>query len=239
MGLGADLSDAALKEVMPDRPLRAYPAILSTGADALSWARAGAPEGAVVVADYQASPRGRSGLPWEVRPGEGLGFSLVLRPDLTPEQEGWLYSVATSGIADVLGPQATIMWPDEVLVSGQTAAAVGVHAELGPEQILWAVVTVLLMEAREERAKLLARVIDAIEERYRSPADELLADYVARCATLRRKVRARLIPMGPAGPQVRGVAVDCRLDGSLVIQTERERRVAVLPQFLGLLDEAL
>ncbi|MDQ4130536.1 MAG: hypothetical protein M3133_06040, partial [Actinomycetota bacterium] len=77
---------------MPGRPVRTYPAILSTSADAFAWARAGAPEGALVVADYQAAPRGRAGLPWEVRPGEGLGFSLVLRPELPPEREGWLYT---------------------------------------------------------------------------------------------------------------------------------------------------
>ncbi|HWH34036.1 MAG TPA: hypothetical protein VNT56_01805 [Acidimicrobiales bacterium] len=55
-----DLSAGVLAAALPDRPLRSYPAPLSTEADALAWARAGAPVGAVVVADYQAAPRGRS-----------------------------------------------------------------------------------------------------------------------------------------------------------------------------------
>lgn len=239
MGLGDDLSSEALAEVMPGRSVRTYPAILATSADAFAWARAGAPEGAVVVADYQASPRGRAGLPWEVRPGQGLGFSLVLRPELPPEREGWLYSVAVSGIADVVGPEARIRWPDEVLREGAPAGAVGVHVELGPQRTDWAVVTALVLEAQPSRAPLLARLIAAIEDRYHGQAEAVLNDYLPRCETLGRRVRARLIPLGPSGPQVVGVAVNCLDDGALVLETDSGNRVAVRPQNLGILEEAL
>ena len=63
MALGDDLSAEALAAVLPGRPIRAYPALLSTEADALAWARAGAPSGALVAAAYQAAPRCRAGLP--------------------------------------------------------------------------------------------------------------------------------------------------------------------------------
>lgn len=232
-----DIAADALGEVLPDRPLRSYPALLSTGADALAWARAGAPEGAVVVADYQASPRGRGGLPWEVHPGEGLGFSIVLRPDLTADREGWLYSVAVSGLADVLEP-GTIAWPDEVVVGDGRAALVGVHAELGPAGVDWAVVSVLVPQATPPRGPLLARVVDAIETRYRSADGDVLADYRPRCTTLGRTVRARMVPLGPAGVEVEGTAVDCLADGALVLAGDGGRRVAVRPQHLGALDDA-
>lgn len=239
MDLGEDLSSNVLSETLPGRPVRTYSAILSTSADALAWARAGAPEGAVVVADYQASPRGRAGIPWEVRPGEGLGFSLVLRPQLPPEREGWLYTVATSGIADVIGPEARIRWPDEILLGGGRAAAVGIHVELGPQITDWAVMTALVPEARPVRGPLLARLVEAIEDRYHGGAEAVLEDYLPRCETLGRRVRARLIPLGPSGPQVVGVAVNCLDDGALVLETDRGSRVAVRPQNLGLLEEAL
>lgn len=57
MELSTDLSAHALAEALPGRPVRSYPAMLSTEADALAWARAGADDGAVVVAGYQAAPR--------------------------------------------------------------------------------------------------------------------------------------------------------------------------------------
>jgi len=233
-----DLSAQALAHVLPDRPLRSYPALLSTEADALAWARAGAPEGAVVVADYQASPRGRGGLPWTVRAGAALGFSLVLRPHLAPAREGWMYTVATSGVADALGADATIEWPDAVHVAGSPAAAVGVHVELGPAATAWAVVNVLIGESPVPRGPLLARVVEAIEARHRQPSARVLADYVPRCHTLGRTVRARLLPLGPGGAEVAGRAARCLNDGALVIETPAGERIAVTPHSLGLLEAA-
>jgi BirA family transcriptional regulator, biotin operon repressor / biotin---[acetyl-CoA-carboxylase] ligase len=232
-----DLTPQAVDAALGSRETRVYPALLSTQADALAWARAGAPEGAVVVADYQVSPRGRAGLEWTVQPGRGLSFSMVLRPSLAVEREGWLYAVAVSAMAD-LHPGSTITWPDEVGSPADRQAAVGVHAELGPAGVLWAVVSVLIEQASPPRAGLLAAAVEAIEQRYHEEAGVLLDDYRDRCHTLGRKVRARLIPMGPGGPEVTGEAMDVKDDGALVLLTERGNRVAVRPQNLGLLEPA-
>ena len=237
MDLGPDLSPAALMGVLPERPIRTYPALLSTEADALAWARSGGPEGAIVVADYQAAARGRGGLPWEVRPGHDLGFSMVLRPRLAPEREGWLYTVATSALADVLGEQSTIEWPDEVRREDERIAAVGVQSELGPDVDNWAVLTFLVHDAPSTRAELLAEIVVAVEARYESPSKAVLDDYLPRCETVGRTVSARLIPMGPTGQVVTGRAVTSIKDGALVIETREEKRVMVTPQALGVLDE--
>lgn len=233
-----DLSPERLAAALPARELRSYPAVLSTEADALAWARTGAPAGAVVVADYQASPRGRGGRPWQVMPGVGLAFSLILRPRLAPARDGWLYVVALCAIADVLGPDARFEWPDEARVGEQRAAAVGVQADLGPPGPPWAVVSVIVDGARPPRAPLLGRVVEAIEARDRSPAAALLNDYSARCATLGRAVRARLLPLGPAGGEVTGTAVAVLKDGALVVATADARRVAVPPHVLAVLEDA-
>lgn len=235
--MSEDLSPSALAAALPGRPVRAYPAALSTEADALAWARAGAPSGALVCAAYQAAPRGRAGLPWEVAADGATAFSLVLRPGLTDEREGWLYTLATSGLAEAFGPGAVIEWPDEVHEGGARLGAVGVQAEIGPGQVHWAVVNVLLAAALPPRAAVIARVVEAIEARLRAPSREVVADYTARCRTLGRTVRARLIPLGPGGPAVEGRAVAALKDGALVLETAKGNRVAVRPQNLGLLDE--
>ena len=236
MGLDDDLAAEALAADLRERPLRSYPALLSTEADALAWARAGAPDGAVVVAGYQASPRGRAGLPWKVRQGTGLAFSLILRPQLPADREGWVYTVATSGLADAVGADTSIAWPDEVRRGEQQAGAVGTWVELAAEGVSWAVVNLLVPGAAPRRGPMLARVVEAVEACQRAPAEVVLARYRARCTTLGTAVRARLIPLGPAGPRVEGRAVDTLTDGALVIETAAGRRVAVRPQNLGLLD---
>lgn len=232
----SDLKADVLARAMPGRPVRTYPAMLSTEADALAWGRSGGPAGGVVVSDYQASPRGRAGWEWKVTPGHGLGFSLLLRPPLPPEREGWPYLAACTGLGDVIGPEATLRWPDEVYVGDRRAAAVGVHAELGPQRVEWITVTVLVEDAEPPRADLLARAVAAIEYRTEEDIETVLEDYRARCATLGREVVARLIPMGPTGVRVEGEAVDCRDDGSLVIAVADGRRAVVGAQHLGVLD---
>ncbi len=103
--------------------------------------------------------------------------------------------------------------------------------------IAWATVTVLVGAALPPRGPLLAGLVDRIEERFLDDPDRVLGDFRERCVTLGRQVRARLIPMGPSGPEVVGEAVDVLADGALVIRTERGSRVAVPPQNLGLLED--
>lgn len=238
MELAGDLSAEALGELLPDRPIRAYPALLSTHADALSWARAGAPEGALVVAEYQASPRGRGGLEWNVPQERSVAFSLILRPRLPAPREGWLYIPCACGVGDAIGANAGIAWPDEVVQLGRRAGAIAIQAHVGPVLTEWAVVSVLVENVKPPRAPVLARTLEAIEARYGSSNVAVLADYLRRCATIGRRVRARLIPMGPAGPTVVGQAVNVLTDGALVIERDDGARVSVRPQNLGLLEDA-
>ncbi len=221
----------ALKQALPGRPFRFYPAVLSTEADALAWARAGAPQGAVVTAGYQASPRGRAGFEWDV--GDGLAFSLVLRPRLSAAREGWVYTVAVSGLADAFDEDATIEWPDTVCRGGARVAAVGAHVEVGPVGVDWAVVNVLIHEPDTE---LVARIVEAIEARLAEASAVVLAAYLRRCDTIGRQIVARLVPLGPGGPAASGRAVSSSADGSLIVETPEGRRLAIPPQSLGLLS---
>lgn len=237
MEVMSDLDARQVAAALGDRAFRSYPAVLSTEVMAMAWARTGAPSGSVVVADYQASPRGRGGLPWTVRQGRGLGFTLILRPELEPEREGWPYVPALLALHDVVGTQDSgLAWPDGVHTAGTVLARLGVYVELGPARTEWVSVTVLVEDASPPRAPLLGRLVQALERRMGAPAEQVLADYLPRCTTLGPALRARLIPMGPGGPEVTGEAVDVLADGALVLLTARGNRVAVPPQNLGLLE---
>lgn len=231
-----DLSAEAVAEVLPGRPLRVYPALLSSEVDAEAWARADGPDGGVVTAGYLAAPRGRAGLPWAIPPGRALVFSLLLRPDLPPEHEGAPYLAAALGLADLLGPTARIRWPDEVHGPSGRLGALGLRTEVGPDRVRWAVLTVLVEDAPPPRAPLLARAVAALEGRLAEPPEALLDAYRRRCGTLGRRVRARLVPLGPAGPQVEGRAEDVNDTGALLIRTDDGRRAVVPPPNLGMLD---
>lgn len=235
-----DLGPAEVEGALRGRPVRTYPALLSTEPVAMAWARDAGPSGAVVVADYQASPRGRAGLPWTVQLGRGLGFTLIHRDDdLALEREGWPYIAALLGLHDAIGTADDgLVWPDQLSsAERRPIARLGVHVEPGPGRMEWATITVLVEDAPSPRSSLLARVIEAIETRLAEPAQTVLDGYRPRCVTLGRSVRARMLPLGPDGPEVSGDAVDVLADGALVLLTARGNRVAIPPHNLGLLDE--
>lgn len=238
-----DLARDVLEQRLPGRALRTYPAMLSTEADAIAWARRGAPDGALVVAGYQASPRGRAGLAWggAFSRGQGLGFSVVLRPDLSPEREGWLYAVATLALVDAIAPEddrVTIAWPDRLVRGSEVVAAVGVQAEAGTDRLDWAVLTLLLPGCEPPRTDMLVAVADALEQWRARDVDTARHAYARRCGTLGTRVRARLLPLGPSAPAVLGHAADLAPDGGLVIVEEATRaRAVVLPQALGFLED--
>ncbi len=109
-------------------PLRAYRSIASTQALARSWAEAGAPEGAVVLADHQTAGRGRRGRAWTAPPGTALLFSVVLRPPLPVARWPEIPLAAGCAVAEGLEVAAVVAarlkWPNDVLVASRKLAGI-------------------------------------------------------------------------------------------------------------------
>lgn len=235
MKTGQDLTAEALEAVLGERPLQSHPVVLSTASSASQWANAGAPDGAVVVADQQIAARGRAGRPWKVTAGEGLGFALVLRPQMPAEREGFLYTLILAALADVCGPDVTIEWPDEVRRGDATLAAAGIEARLGARGVKWAVVNFLLPAAPPPRGELLHAILEAVDARRSAAPSTVLEDHRRLCATIGRHVRARLLG-GTA--RLEGTAVETTEDGALVLETTAGRRVPVRPQDISWIGDA-
>lgn len=231
----ADLSEEALAAALPGREIHFYPTVVSTEADAMARSRAGAPEGTLVVADYQISARSRPGRRWRNSPGSSLSCSLVMRPRMPPLRGGILYLVATAAVADVAGAAATIEWPDEVYVAGELAGVIGVHLEVSVKGLEWAVISAMLPRADPPRPALVARLVNAIEARYRLPPDELVAGWLPRCRTIGRAASAVLYPIG-AGRKAAGRAIGVRPNGALILETGEGKDQALPPYELSSLE---
>lgn len=83
-------------------------------------AQEGAPEGLVVVADTQTAGRGQRHRRWCSPPGAGLYFSLLLRPQVPPEQVSLFTLAAGVAVQAALQPSCPaalgLKWPNDVLV---------------------------------------------------------------------------------------------------------------------------
>ncbi|HEY3352694.1 MAG TPA: biotin--[acetyl-CoA-carboxylase] ligase [Polyangia bacterium] len=109
------------------RTLRYLAECGSTNDEAAAWARAGAPEGAVVVAERQTAGRGRAGRAWFSPPGESLYCSLVLRPPVPPAAVPPLTLCAGIAIHEALGAlgaRPDLKWPNDVLLDGKKVCGI-------------------------------------------------------------------------------------------------------------------
>lgn len=122
------------------RPVAVVGVTASTNDDARRAAAAGAPHGAVFVADAQTNGRGRGRHAWHSPPGENLYLSLLLRPNLPAAKLAPLALVAGIAVARALEsllpptfPALRIKWPNDVLAGERKLAGVLVEAQLrGP-----------------------------------------------------------------------------------------------------------
>jgi BirA family biotin operon repressor/biotin-[acetyl-CoA-carboxylase] ligase len=99
-------------------------------------ARDGVREGVVVFAETQTKGRGRLGRRWLSPPGEGLWFSVLLRPQLPPASVTQLTIAGATAVARAIRSQTRlspqIKWPNDILIDGRKV--VGILTELSAEQ---------------------------------------------------------------------------------------------------------
>jgi BirA family biotin operon repressor/biotin-[acetyl-CoA-carboxylase] ligase len=204
----------------------------STNADVLERARAGEPDGLVLVADHQSAGRGRLDRRWEAPEGANLLVSILLRPDLDPSQ--WFRCTNAVAVALVEacashGVLARIKWPNDVVVTttgGDTAKLAGILAEVAGDAVVvglgcnvgWpaadempGATSLVARGASVTRAQLLDDVLARVDEQ----AADLHERYLARCASIGREVRVAL----PDGSQVGGTARTVDEQGRLVLET--------------------
>jgi BirA family biotin operon repressor/biotin-[acetyl-CoA-carboxylase] ligase len=117
------------------RDIQVFEQTTSTNDVIEKLARDGVKEGVVVFAESQTKGRGRLGRKWISPERKGLWFSILLRPDLRP-QEATQLTVASAtalrrAIAVATGLQPEIKWPNDILIGGKKVA--GILTELSAE----------------------------------------------------------------------------------------------------------
>ncbi|MGH2812887.1 MAG: biotin--[acetyl-CoA-carboxylase] ligase, partial [Actinomycetota bacterium] len=106
----------------------------STNRVAMEWADQGAPEGCLVVADFQTAGRGRLDREWFSPAGASLLFSLILKPGIVVEDLGILSLAGAAAVCGALGgvgADPRIKWPNDVRLNGRKVA--GILAEASVE----------------------------------------------------------------------------------------------------------
>lgn len=130
-----DLIASLGKTKVVGRDIRVFEQTTSTNDVVEKLARDGVKEGVVVFAESQTKGRGRLGRVWTSPVRKGLWFSILLRPDLRPQETTQLTIAAATAIWRAIhaetGISAEIKWPNDILIRGRKV--VGILTELSAE----------------------------------------------------------------------------------------------------------
>lgn len=225
-------------------PLWHFDKIDSTNLEARRRAETGAPHGACLVAEFQSAGRGRLERRWQSPAGSCLLFSLILRPSLNLDMVFGLTNLAALGICRALeglyGLEPKIKWPNDVYLDGVKLAGILTEFTSRAERVESAVVGVglnvnltlaqlkkipapaaSLRQAtgkKQDRAILLARILNEISQLYRSfcadQRQEISSQYAERSL-----LQGLTVSVRDGEKVLQGKALGIAPDGALLLDT--------------------
>ncbi len=163
----------------------------STNTKAKELAESGYPSGTFVVAEQQTAGKGRRGRSWVSPRGTDIYMTLMLKPDINPNNASMLTLVSAVAVCNairrVAEVQAMIKWPNDVVVNGKKICGIltemsaqfdyinhivigigiNVHNEHFPEEIAETAGSLLLECGRRfHRADLIEGFLEEFERLY-------------------------------------------------------------------------
>lgn len=224
----------------------------STNRAVAERARAGDPEGLVLVAEHQTAGRGRLDRGWVTPARAALTFSVLLVPErVPPSRWPWLPLLAgiavAEGVRRVTDVPCALKWPNDVMVADQklagllververpssTAAVLGVGLNVTSTRDELPVPTATSLElagaSTLDRSVILREVLRAFEALYLQWAAERGdPDRGLHAAYVRRcgTIGRQVRVQLPAGDPVVGEAVGVDGDGRLQVRTAAGSRL--------------
>ena len=227
-----------------------FDSIDSTNTKAKELAEEGHPSGTLVVADRQTAGKGRRGRSWESPTGIGIFMTLMLKPEINPNNASMLTLVAamatTRAIRRVTGVPAMIKWPNDIVMNGKKVCGIltemsaqfdyinhivigigiNVHNEDFPEEIAKTASSLYLESGQHiHRASLIETFLEEFEDVYAEylkteDMEGLQKEYDAMLVNRGRQVRV----LDPKEP-FEGKAMGITKKGELIVDTWESRKL--------------
>lgn len=239
-----EIRDGLLTSVLGKADIYRYVSTDSTNSRAKELAARGASEGVLVIAEEQAEGRGRLDRPWFSPGGENIYASLVMRPSLPPQTASRMVLLvavaAAEALIDVTGLQATVKWPNDILVGGRKIGGIllemavemdaidyvvvglGINvnsaAERFPEEIRRKTTSILMETGKPfSRVLLLCRFLEFLEDGYNTFRESGFESILTRWKALTDMV-GKQASIRTINGLYNGVIVDMDHNGFLILR---------------------
>ncbi len=254
LGVPDILSETELKSIRrtewAGEEIFCFPVVDSTNTKAKQLAEEGCPAGALVVAERQEAGKGRRGRDWDSSAGSGIYMTLVLRPDIRPDNASMLTLVAALAVSTAIenraGVSAGIKWPNDIVLNGKKVCGIltemsaqsdyvnhivvgigiNVHNEAFPEELAQTATSLWRETGMHcNRAALIGEVLWQFEHFYKiylrtQDLSALAEEYNSRLVNLHRKVNV----LDPEKP-FEGIAAGITPRGELIVDTDEGSRL--------------
>lgn len=233
-----------LKTRILGREVISYKKIDSTNTAAYLLAEKGLKEGLVVFAEEQTGGKGRHGRKWVSPPKGGIYFSVLLRPDISPNEIPAITLAAAVAVAKAIrelsGLDAMIKWPNDILIGGKKVC--GILTEMKAEQDKADFVIVGIgvnvntkfkylpkgaTSVREEmgavdnvsRVELAKKILERLEAEYVLTKDKGFSPVIEEWKSLSAMLGSRIKVSLPSRT-CEGIAHDIDPDGALIVRLD-------------------
>ena len=237
------------------RSIHHFHSMDSTNSTAYQLALQGAEEGEIVVAESQKKGRGRLGRKWFSPPSSNLYLSVILRPEIPPQQASLITlmaAVATAGaIHRFSGLQPMIKWPNDILLRNRKVAGLlnEIHSEMDrihfvilgigvnlnmDEKMFSKEIRSLATSLKREMGQSISRkaflqtLLEELEMWYETFLKKG-ASPILKAWRDKAQIQGRPVKVTSFGEVLSGTAIDVDNDGALILETkagERKRVVA-------------
>ena len=140
----------------------------STNEEAKRAGNVGAEHGTVFWADVQTAGKGRRGRSWYSDHVDNLYFTILLRPQVTPDKASMLTLVMAHAVAGAMrvltGLEAQIKWPNDIVVAGKKICGILCEMKLDGTRLDYCVAGVGINVGKQEFAEDIRDKATSLEE---------------------------------------------------------------------------
>jgi BirA family biotin operon repressor/biotin-[acetyl-CoA-carboxylase] ligase len=247
--LADDLLARLGKTKVIGRDIRVFEQTTSTNDVIEKLARDDVKEGVIVFAESQTKGRGRLGRKWISPAHKGLWFSILLRPDLRPQETTQLTVASATALRRAIqsetGLKPEIKWPNDILIGGKKVAGIltelsaeldkvryvilgiGIDVNLDAGEFpaeLKKIATSLKIEAGEtiSRAELATAILRELDKDYWRVCGHFFADVADEWESGCATI-GKNVTVHIGDRKIRGRAESLDDDGALLLRTEHGR----------------